>query len=611
MGRVVARSAEVQAQALLAHRRQRRRVLPPVCAHHLVVDAVAQQRRPGRALEHVVEPLVTQLADVDARDRIDGVAVHVVAERHSAALPGDVVVRADQQVVLGPRPLPVMLAQVMQGADLAAVEIAGRRQHRNVDRGELVAVGDHALPVAVVGGMVEPAPVDRIGRAVEPVAVAEGAAFDVPLAVHAIPARVVLQRRLVEGLVVGDVERPVVREAEKDAAFFRIVDAGRHGDRGHQRLERLWPLPGRGPLGEAFVAAAEHADTAVAPRLRGDPVDHRGRVAAVVFEGHRRIGAAALAARQRGDRGIAVGRAAPGFREQRARIGIDGEIEQGRQFRRGRAARAQDGGADLRAVRAGDEDIALDQIAPRIVFGQQRCRAGGKVAIDLCHQVRAQQRQRIAFDDARLALLRRQGLVQCALLAGRIELVAGEATRGQRGCAVVQGRERGAETGGEGKVEIHLLARLRFLGQGVDLVLGRIRALLWRPAQRRQRAQCFDGAACLGVAAGDELQSEQSRQIARTVFVAVAGDDALGQYRHGPLQRVALFGRSGGKFVVGLGGLARGQHQRQTERDDDRGDGLKHPCSQWPRNGGFPMDQAADRRTDLETKGCGVQASSR
>src|SRR5204862_1047250 len=50
----------------------------------------------------------------------------------------------------------------------------------------------------------------------------------------------------------------------------------RGGDR--DALERAMAVLGRGPGGEAAVAAADHADLAVAPRLLRDPVDDRARV---------------------------------------------------------------------------------------------------------------------------------------------------------------------------------------------------------------------------------------------------------------------------------------------------------------------------------------------
>lgn len=124
-----------------------------------------------------------------------------------------------------------------------------------------------------------------------------GAAAGIPVAIDARPARGVAVVGAVQRAVAGDVRRPRVHEIEEDAAFLRRVDAGRGGGRGGDGLQCLRPMLQRGPLGEAAVAAAVHADAPIAPGLRGDPVDHRRGVVAVAPEGNDGVGAASLAAR--------------------------------------------------------------------------------------------------------------------------------------------------------------------------------------------------------------------------------------------------------------------------------------------------------------------------
>ena len=72
----------------------------------------------------------------------------------------------------------------------------------------------------------------------------------------------------------------------------------------------------RGPGREARIAAADHAHLAVAPGLFDDPVEHGLCVGGVVFIGHGRIGAQALAAHVGHDAGIAARRELLGLRLQ-------------------------------------------------------------------------------------------------------------------------------------------------------------------------------------------------------------------------------------------------------------------------------------------------------
>ena len=113
----------------------------------------------------MVEPLISQLMKIDESGRIDLIAAQ--HGRRSMAHHA-IVVRAENKRMVGPRVISIMLREVIQGARFAGGEVAGCREHRNVDVCELFAERDHLLPVPVVAGVIQPADEQRIRLSVQP-----------------------------------------------------------------------------------------------------------------------------------------------------------------------------------------------------------------------------------------------------------------------------------------------------------------------------------------------------------------------------------------------------------------------------------------------------------
>ncbi len=94
---------EIVPQRLVRHRGYRWSVLPDVRAHHLIVHLVLQQCRLWRALEDVVEPLVSKLAEVSQRHRIDFVSAQyvrgVTESGDQSTLSEHVIVGTDDQII--------------------------------------------------------------------------------------------------------------------------------------------------------------------------------------------------------------------------------------------------------------------------------------------------------------------------------------------------------------------------------------------------------------------------------------------------------------------------------------------------------------------------------
>ena len=471
----------------------------------------------------------------------------------------------------GARRIFVMLEEVIEGTNLGVVVKAGGGQDRDVDAGEFLPVGDHALPVGVIARMVEPAVEERIGRAVDLVQRAVGRTFDIPLAVHSPPASPIVVGPVVESLVRRRVERPVVDEALEYIAFHRHVDAGRRRHRRHQRLQRLRHVLGRGPLGKTFVAPPEHADPAVAPRLTADPVDHRRRVRAVLLIGDGRVGAAPLAAREALDAGIAVRRRPPGFVERRLGIGVDREVEQRRQTARDRA-RANHQGADRRAIRGFDRDVLVDDVTPAVVLVDQGRRERRDAPKGLLVLISANQGHRVGERDAALALPRLQRLVQVLLDRGQVD--PERADHQGRG-PVVQPAEGLAERTLKRLVERRSVPALPGPGLGENSVQNLGRPGLGRPdlrrhAARRQRAQRRQGLARLRVLAGDDLQSKHIVEKPVAIVIPVDPAHLPGQSGHRPRERRGILGRRARKVER----LRRARRGHQTEAG--KGKPLEH-----------------------------------
>ena len=123
-----------------------------------------QLRGQRAALQRVIEPLISKLAQIDPCRRIDLViAQHRRGE--CAVLDDTVVIGTDQQRVVGMRVVAMMLREIIERRRLAVVEIARRGEHRDVEVRELLAERHHRLPEPVVARMVQPADEDRVGPA--------------------------------------------------------------------------------------------------------------------------------------------------------------------------------------------------------------------------------------------------------------------------------------------------------------------------------------------------------------------------------------------------------------------------------------------------------------
>ena len=83
----------------------------------------------------MIEPLVLDLAQVDERGRVD-----LITAQHRRRAPAErtVVVRSDEQRVIGVRVVPIVLGEIINRGRLAVGEVPGHRQHRNIDAGELI-----------------------------------------------------------------------------------------------------------------------------------------------------------------------------------------------------------------------------------------------------------------------------------------------------------------------------------------------------------------------------------------------------------------------------------------------------------------------------------------
>ncbi len=241
---------------------------PLVGAHQLVVHVRRQHRRSLRALQGVVEPVIANVVQLDHRARIEREPVN---RRRGPVLSALLVIRADQQRMICPRVVLVMLVEVIERARLPGRVIAGHREHRNIYVGKFFAERRELLPEPVVARVAEPAaeghaalPGQRGELAVTPPAF-------VPVFVERSPA----------GIVAGDfvvgrrrnAVHPSVSGVQEDPTGHWQVNAGRHGVRGGNRLQCRGHVFRCGPGDVAAVAAALHAHAAVAPGLFRDPLD--------------------------------------------------------------------------------------------------------------------------------------------------------------------------------------------------------------------------------------------------------------------------------------------------------------------------------------------------
>ncbi|MNM60710.1 hypothetical protein D3C81_720000 [compost metagenome] len=406
---------QVQLQCLRGHGIQRVRMTPGVGTHHLPVDAVGEQLRLRRTLEYMVEPRQTQRLEINARHCIRRIALH---RWRYAGLHREVLIRADQQRVVGIRPLPQMLAEVMQYADLCAIEIAGGGQHRNVDIDEGLALRNLLLPVGVIGRMTQPFGEQRIGAAVDGREVAIGAAAAVEVAIKRRPTRTVAVGVVVQRAVAGGVGGPCGHEVEEDTAFHRHIDAWRDRGRGSDGLQRLGPLLQCCPLGEAAITSAVHADPAVAPWLPGDPLDDGSRIGTVMHVRRDGIGAAALAATVGNHAGVAMGGHLLGVGPRPVVVGVNGEGEQGRQ-RRG-SARAHGENGEAGVVGSAYQRGAVDRITARIILCQRFVEQRLERAIGRMHLPGADDIYCLGLRQLSLAGNAGQRLVQVVTHAGQV-----------------------------------------------------------------------------------------------------------------------------------------------------------------------------------------------
>ena len=141
-------------------------------------------------------------------------------------------------------------------------------------------------------------------------------------------------------LVVVDVAiRPVVGHVLAEHEPVDVTDAvslsrGQPqlsaGDARHDRPQRRMTAADRGPLGEAVVGVAEHADDPVAPRLSADPVDRVVAVVGLVDPAERGPLRAELAPHVLDDHRVATGRGPRGdpVEEDVATVLVVGQTDQ-------------------------------------------------------------------------------------------------------------------------------------------------------------------------------------------------------------------------------------------------------------------------------------------
>src|SRR5580765_4250383 len=79
---------------------------------------------------------------------------------------------------------------------------------------------------------------------------------------------------------------PLPHRQEKAAVTNRLIEESiRRGHQRHNGLQMWWALCRSEPLGLADIGSAGHTDVAVAPVLRGDPLDRVVAIRAVVAIG--------------------------------------------------------------------------------------------------------------------------------------------------------------------------------------------------------------------------------------------------------------------------------------------------------------------------------------
>src|SRR5207245_6600809 len=106
----------------------------------------------------------------------------------------------------------LMLAEVVNARSGASGVVADRDKDRDIDPCELPLVRDHALPVAVVAGMLDPSVEDRVRRTIDLVQVAIRSPAHVPAVIEFLPALAVVIGRIVSALSVRRIERPRIKE---------------------------------------------------------------------------------------------------------------------------------------------------------------------------------------------------------------------------------------------------------------------------------------------------------------------------------------------------------------------------------------------------------------
>src|ERR1035441_4493927 len=123
------------------------------------------------------------------------------------------------------------------------------------------------------------------------------------------------------------IEGPGINEGLKYIALHRDVNSRRGTDRGHDRLKSPRKVFSRRPLCKAFVAAAEHTHTPIAPPPGCDPVDQCVRICAIMFVGRGLVGSTPFAAREPLHARIPIRCRSASFVHERDWVSIDCEVE--------------------------------------------------------------------------------------------------------------------------------------------------------------------------------------------------------------------------------------------------------------------------------------------
>src|SRR5260221_530537 len=118
-----------------------------------------KSRRPANKPLNMAGLVKGSLTKIDEGSRVDLIAT----QNGGGSKPQHpIIIRADEQRMVGVRIVSMMLSEVVQIAGLACSVVARHGQHRDVDMRKLLLVRDEILPIHIIARVIEPANEDRI-----------------------------------------------------------------------------------------------------------------------------------------------------------------------------------------------------------------------------------------------------------------------------------------------------------------------------------------------------------------------------------------------------------------------------------------------------------------